>query len=148
MGMTEAVQLFFKNYTNFQGRSRRAEYWWPALMNLLIGWTLSGISIVVGGGFDAFAAFQLNAIGWIFYGLSLIWSLIVLLPNISVTVRRFHDRNMSGWWLLAFMVGMIIPFVNLVVIIAYIVIMVLPGTSGPNKFGLDPKGGHDVGVFS
>ena len=148
MGMQEAIQLFFKNYTNFQGRSRRAEYWWPALMNLIVGWTLSGIAIVVGGGFEAFSSLSLNAIGWVFYAASLLWSLVVLLPNISVSVRRLHDRNMSGWFLLAFIVGMIIPLLNLIVVIAFIVIMALPGTIGPNKFGADPKSGHDVGVFS
>ena len=37
MGMMEAIELFFKNYTNFEGRSRRAEYWWVILANLIIG---------------------------------------------------------------------------------------------------------------
>ncbi|MEO1552564.1 MAG: DUF805 domain-containing protein [Pseudomonadota bacterium] len=148
MGMMEAVQLFFQNYVKFDGRSRRAEFWWPALMNLIIGWTLTGLSILVGGGFDAFSTLSLNAIGWLFYGASLLWSLAVLLPNIAVTVRRFHDRNMSGWFFLIFMIGMIIPLLNLIVAIVYIVIMALPGTAGSNKFGMDPKSGHDVSAFS
>lgn len=148
MGMTEAVQLFFKNYVNFQGRSRRAEFWWPALANLIISWTLSGIAILVGGGFEAYSTFSLNAIGWIFYGAATLWSLIVFIPGLSVTIRRLHDRNMSGWWLLGFVVALLIPLINLVALIAYIVIMALPGTAGPNKFGSDPKTGHDVGVFS
>lgn len=148
MGMQEAVQLYFKNYVNFQGRSRRAEYWWPALVNLIISWTLTGISILLGGGFEAYASFSLNMIGWVFYGLATLWGLIVFLPGLSVTVRRLHDRDMSGWWILGFIVGLIIPIVNLVVMIVYIVIMAMAGTVGPNKFGPDPKSGLDVGVFN
>ena len=148
MGMNEAIRLFFSNYTKFDGRSRRAEFWWPYLMNLIISWTLSGVAILVGGGFDAFASFQLNALGWIFYGASLLWGLAVLVPGLAVTIRRLHDRNMTGWFLLGFLVAFIIPLLNLVAIIAFIVILALPGTVGPNKFGADPKGGHDVGVFS
>lgn len=148
MGPAEAVQLFFKNYVNFQGRSRRAEFWWPVLMNLIISWTLTGLAVLVGGGFEALGTLGFNGLGWLFYGASLLWSLAVFLPGLSVTVRRLHDRNMSGWWILGVAVGMIIPFVNLIVIIAYIVILAMEGTSGPNKFGADPKSGHDVGVFS
>jgi uncharacterized membrane protein YhaH (DUF805 family) len=148
MGMGEAIGLYFKNYVNFQGRSRRAEYWWPVLMNLIIGWGLSGLAIAVGGGLDAYMAMDFNALGWVFYGAAALWSLATILPGLSVTIRRLHDREMSGWWLLGFIVGMLIPLVNLGVIIAYIVIMALPGTVGPNRFGPDPKGGHDVDVFS
>jgi len=148
MGMAEAVQLFFKNYVNFQGRSRRAEYWWPVLMNLIISWSLTGLAVIVGGGFDALGTLGFNFLGWVFYVASLLWGLFVFIPGLSVTVRRLHDRNMSGWWLLGFIVAMLIPFVNLLAIIAYLVIMAMEGTSGPNKFGADPKSGHDVGVFS
>ena len=148
MGFGEAVRSFFQRYTDFQGRSRRAEYWWPMLMNLVINWGLSAIAIAIGGGFAAYANFQLNALGWVFYGASIIWGLAVLIPGIAVSVRRLHDRNMSGWLLLAFLVGLIIPLINIIAFIAFIVIMALPGTVGPNKYGADPKGGHDVGVFS
>lgn len=148
MGMNEAIKLFFQNYVKFDGRSRRAEFWWPYLMNLIISWGLTGLAILVGGGFNALSTFGFNAIGWLFYGASIVWGLIVFLPGLAVTFRRMHDRNMSAWWLLAFIVAMIIPFVNLIAIIALIVIMALPGTAGPNKFGADPKSGHDVNVFS
>jgi len=148
MGMNEAVRLFFSNYTKFDGRSRRAEFWWPALMNLIISWTLGGVAIVVGGGIDAYTSLQFNALGWIFYGASVLWGLAVLVPGLSVAVRRLHDRNMTGWFLLGFVVAMIIPLLNIVALIAFIVVLAMPGTVGPNKFGADPKGGHDVGVFS
>jgi len=147
MGFTEAVTLYFKNYVNFQGRSRRAEYWWPALMNLVIGWTLSGLAIITGGGFAAYASYNLNVIGWLFYGISILWGLATFLPNLSVTIRRLHDRNMSGWFVLLFIVLIIIPIINLIAIIVFIVFMAQEGTKGPNKFGPDPKGGHNVGVF-
>lgn len=148
MGMNEAIKLFFSNYIKFDGRSRRAEFWWPALMNLIISWTLSGVAILVSGGFGAYAALQFSALGWIFYGASVLWGLAVFIPGLSVAVRRLHDRNMTGWFLLGFVVAIIIPLLNIVAIIAFIVVLAMPGTVGPNKFGADPKGGHDVGVFS
>jgi uncharacterized membrane protein YhaH (DUF805 family) len=64
--------------------------------------------------------------------------LAVFLPLISLTVRRFHDRNISGWWYLALFVLGFVPYVGIVVGLAILVISVLPGTEGPNKFGPDP----------
>lgn len=148
MGFGEAVQLFFANYVKFDGRSRRAEFWWPALMNAVINWGLTGIAIAIGGGFAAYSSFQLNALGWLFYGVAILWGLAVFIPNIAVSVRRLHDRNMSGWFLLAFIAGLVIPIINILVFVAFIVVMAMPGTTGPNRYGADPKGGHDVGVFS
>ena len=65
-------------------------------------------------------------------------SLALILPQIALQVRRFHDRNISGWWYLGLIVACIIPFVMFISIIAIFVISVLPGTQGPNKFGPDP----------
>ncbi|WOR14204.1 DUF805 domain-containing protein [Hyphomonas sp. FCG-A18] len=125
MGFTEAVRLFFKNYVNFQGRSRRAEYWWPFLMNFIVAVVL--YSLMVSG----------SGLGAILYGL---FSLAVLLPSISVVVRRLHDLDKSGWWYFIALVPLIGP-------ILLIYWFCQPGTSGPNQYGPDPKGGHDVTVF-
>jgi uncharacterized membrane protein YhaH (DUF805 family) len=62
----------------------------------------------------------------------------MLLPQMSLTVRRFHDRNISGWWYLVIFIANFIPYLNVVAGLAGLVITVLKGTEGPNKFGPDP----------
>jgi uncharacterized membrane protein YhaH (DUF805 family) len=61
-----------------------------------------------------------------------------ILPMISVVVRRFHDRNISGWWYLALFILGLVPYVGFLTGIAIFIITLLPGTEGPNKFGPDP----------
>lgn len=64
--------------------------------------------------------------------------LATILPVLAVQIRRFHDRNMSGWWYLALVILGLVPYVGLIASIAILVISVLPGTVGTNKFGPDP----------
>ena len=79
-----------KNYAKFDGRARRAEYWYFVLVNLIISF---GIGFV-GGMLD---------MPW----LGNIYSLAVLLPAIGVSIRRIHGINKSGWYIL-------IPIYNIV----------------------------------
>ena len=73
----------------------------------------------------------------------------MLLPIIAVTVRRFHDRDLSGWFYLAAIVLGFVPFVGILASIAAFVITVLKGTPGENKFGRDPLGPqHSADVFN
>ena len=53
-------------------------------------------------------------------------------------VRRYHDRNLSGWWVLGVMIGTNIPYVGVVIGIVSLVITILKGTEGENRFGPDP----------
>jgi uncharacterized membrane protein YhaH (DUF805 family) len=62
----------------------------------------------------------------------------MLLPVIALQVRRFHDRDMSGWWYLGAVIVGNVPFVGILVWIAVFVISCLKGTDGPNRFGPDP----------
>jgi uncharacterized membrane protein YhaH (DUF805 family) len=55
---------------------------------------------------------------------------------------------MSGWWYLGFVVANFIPFIGFIASIAYLVLMVLPGTSGANRFGADPKDPYAEDVFA
>ena len=128
MGMMEAVQLFFKNYTNFQSRSRRSEYWWPVLFMMIVYIPL--YLLMMTGTFLASIA----------GGLYVLFALAVIIPGIAVTVRRLHDLDKSGWWYLI----VLIPLAALLLLYW----LCQPGTVGPNTYGTDPKGGHDVGVFS
>ena len=80
--------------------------------------------------------------------LILVYGLAVLLPSIAVTIRRLHDRDMSGWWYLGAIVGSMIPVAGLLVSIAFLVLLALPGTPGPNRFGPDPKGMGEAETFA
>jgi uncharacterized membrane protein YhaH (DUF805 family) len=81
-------------------------------------------------------------------GLYGIYALAVFIPSIAVTVRRLHDRDMSGWWYLGLAVAGLLPVVGFLASIALIVLMVLPGTQGANRFGADPKDPYAEDVFA
>ncbi len=146
--------LPLKRYAEFTGRSRRMEYWMFALLNVIVAAVVLGIKFSAGGLDDAMVVDPQNPLavyGWMFSGIGMVlalWWLATLIPNIALNVRRLHDRDMSGWWYLGFIVASFIPLVNFVAGIAYLVLMVLPGTPGPNRFGEDPKGATDPAVFA
>ena len=155
--MLEWMILPLKRYADFSGRSRRREYWLFFLFNLIVSAVLLGpiyaavisnaMSVAAAGGdlqsyeTAAMAGFQFgdHPIASLLAVLGGLWALFTIIPNIAVNVRRLHDRDMSGWWYLGFIVCAAIPVVGLVVAIAYIVLMCLEGTKGPNRFGADPK---------
>jgi len=74
--------------------------------------------------------------------------LAIVIPGIAVTVRRFHDRDMSGWWYLGFVVLGMIPKIGGLFSLAMLVLMALPGTPGPNRYGADPKDPLDTEAFA
>jgi len=147
--------LPFKRYAEFSGRSRRMEYWMFALLNVIVATVLMFIVLGAGGAagvLEADAAGDPAAgLSALFGGMGLllvVYALAVLLPSIAVTVRRLHDRDMSGWWYLGAIVGGMIPFVGFLISIAFLVLMALPGTPGPNRFGPDPKGAGEAETFA
>lgn len=87
----------------------------------------------------------LSAVGLGIYGL---YALAAFIPSIAVTVRRFHDRDMSGWWYLGLLAAGLIPFVGFIASIALLVLMCLEGTRGTNRFGPDPKDPYSEEVFA
>ncbi len=101
-----------KKYAEFNGRARRTEFWMFVLINAIIGWALNFVGMMLLGESGGMLGF--------------IYNLAVLLPSIGVGIRRMHDTNRSGWWIL-------LPFVN-------IYFWILEGDRGPNKYGPDPKG--------
>ncbi|MEO0815860.1 MAG: DUF805 domain-containing protein [Pseudomonadota bacterium] len=134
----DAVKLFFKNYTNFQGRSRRSEYWWVQLFLLLVLIVPYILMFSVGG----LASGEPNALGLGMLAIVGIFGLAIILPGIALAVRRFHDLGQTGWLVLAFAVAGLIPIVGLIASIGQIVWFCFPGTNGPNKFGPDPRMGE------
>lgn len=147
--------LPLKRYAEFSGRSRRMEYWMFILLTVIVSIVLAGpayysmvsqaITDPAAAEADPFAA--MGGLGLAGMGLYGLFFLAILVPSIAVTVRRLHDRDMSGWWYLGFIVASLIPFVGFVASIAFIVVLALPGTDGPNRFGPDPKDPHGTEVF-
>jgi uncharacterized membrane protein YhaH (DUF805 family) len=111
-----------KKYADFSGRARRMEYWMFSLFNLLIVLAL----LIV----DSTLGLQIGDEG--LGVLSVIYVFAVLVPSIAVSVRRLHDTDRSGWWLL-------ITFVPLIGDIVLLIFFVLDGTPGGNRFGPNPK---------
>lgn len=121
-----------KQYVDFNGRARRQEYWMFALFSAIILLVLTVIDSVIGtgnitgnSGADgvSFSA-HLGLLGGIY-------SLAVLLPGLAVAIRRLHDTDRSGWWVL-----IALSFVGGIVLLVF---FVLEGTRGPNRHGADPK---------
>ena len=114
-------KVVLENYTNFTGRARRAEFWWYFLANLIISFVFNIIDAVIGTGMGG----GIGVIG-------LIYSLAVLVPGLAVGVRRLHDTDKSGWWLLI----ALIPIIGIIVLIVFFATDAPPG---PNKYGASEK---------
>lgn len=142
--------LPFKRYAEFSGRSRRLEYWLFALLNVVVFgvllWVTGGMAAMTAPGLDGDPTAGVTALFGGAGMLVLVYWLAVLIPNIAVNVRRLHDRDLSGWWYLGAIVGSMLPYVGMLVAIAYLVFMALPGTPGPNRFGPDPRGVEDAAL--
>jgi uncharacterized membrane protein YhaH (DUF805 family) len=163
----EWMILPLKRYAEFSGRSRRQEIWLYFLMLFLFFMVMFTILFMVGFG-AALAAQQTNAgpfaalasmgIGFAIFGLI---SLALLIPTIAVQVRRLHDIDWSGWWVMLYygpylivfvlsilavttgtpalqIISMVFSLVSWLALIVLIVLYCLPGTVGPNRFGGDP----------
>ena len=102
MNFQTAIRSGFQNYTNFTGRASRAEYWWWALFTVILSILLSSINGSLGD----------------------LGSLVTLLPSIAVAIRRVHDVDRAGWFIL-------VPIYNLVLVLRR-------GDSGENRFGPPP----------
>jgi uncharacterized membrane protein YhaH (DUF805 family) len=116
----KAVQQF----AVFRGRARRKEYWFFVLFYALISGFLAVIDSIIGR-FDAHSGVGL------FSGL---FALAMLLPAVAVSVRRLHDTNRSGWWLL---VG-VVPLLGSLVLLVF---ALSRGTPSANDYGPDPLAG-------
>ena len=111
MTFVDSVKTCLSKYATFSGRATRSEYWWFYLAFLLAYIALSILAGVTGS--------------MVFGLLAMVLSLGALLPQLAAGVRRMHDVDKSGWFLL-------VPFYNLY-------LSVIPGTPGENRFGAPPE---------
>ena len=178
----EWMLLPLKRYAEFSGRSRRMEYWMYTLGVVIMYVIFGVIAGVIVGGAAGFASSggggrlaggmmgMFASLGLLGIILAVIW-LALLIPSIAVTIRRLHDTNRSGFWILAYfgpyvlgyilaiagaaaqstpliMLGGACSILGFVMALVLLVFMFLPGTAGSNRFGPDPKGGIDASVFA
>ncbi|ARN71042.1 hypothetical protein BST91_04950 [Nonlabens tegetincola] len=125
-GIKDSLKDVFNKYAVFTGRSRRSEYWFLVLFNILVvfGLYLLLIPFAVNQSEDGLI---LILILWSLYMLT------VFIPSLAVTVRRLHDTGRSGWnYFLS-----LIPFVGSIILIIYLAEDSQPGH---NNWGPNPKG--------
>lgn len=125
MNFMDAVRSGFNNYANFSGRALRSEYWWW----VVFAWIAGIIANIID-----------RALGWRIYETTVngiqqgsgpvaaIVGLALLIPGLAVLVRRLHDTDRSGWW-------MLIGFVPIIGSLILLYFFVISGTPGPNKYG-------------
>jgi uncharacterized membrane protein YhaH (DUF805 family) len=142
MTFGSAISSGFANYANFKGRARRAEYWYWALFGTLLNIPALTLDPAIG-----------------FPSTSFVVTLVLFLPGLAVHVRRLHDINLSGWWLLAvyalaslplpflFLLsdpgqGAASPLIAALIVSACFAVLIYwncaKGTDGPNRYGADP----------
>jgi uncharacterized membrane protein YhaH (DUF805 family) len=159
-----------KRYAEFSGRSRRMEYWMFQLFMFLVYIAMMVLMMIVGGGAmmsggDPSAMMAAGGAAMIIFGLYGLFALAMFIPSLAVSVRRLHDTNRSGWWILAPLSGYVIMLIGTVMVagnpdnpgiggvlamigmiaviglgLTLLVFMFLEGTRGPNNYGPDPKG--------
>ena len=112
MTFSESLSICLKKYFVFKGRASRSEYWW--------------FQLIVTPSYFISTLFN-NEISYLFLGITL----FTLIPAISAGVRRLHDTNRSGFFLLI----SFIPFIGGIVLLF---LLIPEGTKGKNKFGPDP----------
>jgi uncharacterized membrane protein YhaH (DUF805 family) len=114
----EAVRSGFDHYVKFDGRASRPAFWWWFLFGVLVGIGASIIDAIIGS----------------FGVVSGLAALALLLPNLSVAIRRLHDTDHTGWWVL----------IGLIPIIGFIVLLIFylrQSDPGENQYGPPPAEG-------
>ena len=122
MNFIEAINSGFQNYFNFSARAQRSAYWYWVLFAVLLSVVVTLIDAA------AFPRMRISPI-------TSLTQAILLVPGLSVGVRRLHDTDRSGWWMFLLLLPIIGPII-LIVWFCY------SGTSGVNRFGPNPLAGH------
>ncbi|MGQ0559456.1 MAG: DUF805 domain-containing protein [Sphingosinicella sp.] len=159
-----------RRYAEFSGRSRRMEFWMWQLFKFLVSMVVYVLFFMMAGSAmmsgDPAQMMQVGGAATILIVVMGLFGLAIIIPDLAVQVRRLHDTNRTGWWILAPIVpyaivvamsagaltsgskdavatmgpvAMILVLVAVVMAIVLLVFYFLDGTPGPNKYGPDPK---------
>ncbi len=123
MQFGEAISDGFSKYATFSGRSSRSAYWW---------WTLFYVLVIIGASIVD-ALINTAVIGGLI-------ALAFIIPNLAVLVRRLHDVDHSGWWVLIGLIPLLGPIV--------LIVFACTASEPPNKYGDGPDGRGDMAVTS
>ena len=129
-----------RQYVDFQGRARRREFWMFVLVTAIVAVVLGIVDVLLGT--DAAIGVRDGARIGIFNGLfvfpsstgliSGIYVLATFLPSLAVLVRRLHDRDHTGWWVLV----LLVPVIGFIVMLFFTISESRPE---PNRYGADPR---------
>ena len=120
-----AKTILTQNYCNFNDRARRSEYWKFVLFNIIVEFILGAIGAIL--------VYDLkNQI--ISFSLLSLYSLIIFIPGLALTIRRLHDTGKSGWYILV----ALIPIVGGIIVLYF---LVQDSQQEQNEYGISPKYG-------
>jgi uncharacterized membrane protein YhaH (DUF805 family) len=132
-----------ERYAQFEGRASRSEFWYFALFNFLVGIGISILDTLLGTSYTYVYTSNIAApnmsvatvemkqsIGY----LSFLYGIFVLIPSLALAVRRLHDTDKSGWWLLL----LFIPILNILGFFILLFFYVQPSWQGENRYGSAP----------
>jgi len=136
MSFVDATKNYFTRWLDFKTRSSRSEYWWGYLGSSIVG-LLGGL--IIGAVFGFLSAMM----GWTFEALDLVilpLQIYLLIAGLSLSIRRLHDINKSGWWLL-----IILTLVGIFVLFYW---YCKKGDEVENRFGSNPLENRLAGSLS
>lgn len=153
----DAYMNFWRRTADFSGRSSRKEYWLPMIINLICFFALLYLAQYIDTtlGIDLKSKLSFN------YFIEKIVGLIMSIGVLSVTVRRFHDMNLTGGFAVVpgilamsivllslvlnqfgvntgFIMATLLPILLIIIAIIFILTLMRDGTHGPNDYGEDP----------
>ncbi len=123
MSFMDSIDNVIRNFLNFSDRASRSEYWWFQLFFF--------VALAIADSIDAMISTTLDGPGDIF---GTIVFLGLIIPNLAVTVRRFHDIGYSGWYILL----VFIPYLGSIIGLVIIVLMMGDGQPQINDYGTVP----------
>ena len=143
---------------SFNGRINRGKYWLAVLIYMVV-WTAFFVAVIVWlGGLNLDNLWGFAGKGLLIWLVGLILLILGTWSGLAVGVKRLHDRDKSGWWILLFWLGpsflgswqtatpdlsgvFILSLAAMAILIwAFVELGCLPGTPGPNQYGPDPLG--------
>ena len=138
MGFVEASKSYLVKWLNFKERTSRSEYWWGYLFSVIfsfsIGFIIGFVSAIIGveEGSTTMGQLQIPVMGL----LQLPLTLFLVIAGLSLSVRRLHDIDRTGWWFL-----IIFTIIGIFVLIYW---ACKKGDEGENRFGSNPLGSEPV----